>query len=360
MQAKTTELGFENEFMIENIKFLPLATDDQKAFILDHGKTEEDGQLKYADDLTSYGWNVKQYGKLKAGAFVLNRHPGKITKDRKFEIYAGGYVESVSKPDEDGNVTAVISHAFKIEPPIRQGDQFIENFEWDTPSKKERKKPNSWGNVWDQYGMNEITYVDFKALIEGQHIVPLDAECAILSEPDLTDSELAELEENGSNGFTVIVDEVGPSRPTVPQKCKFVGRNTNWNDVNKSKQKTGALGEQIVLDLLSQEAKKNGLTRPVHVSKEEGDGFGYDIRSWDKDANEIHIEVKASKSKYSDGFEMSANEVEASKGEAPYKIYFVHDLDVKLKQCKIKIYDGPFMDGPYKLVPTTYKVYNNQ
>ena len=37
------------------------------------------------------------------------------------------------------NVVAVISHAFKIEPPIRQGDSFIENYKWKTPSKKKRK-----------------------------------------------------------------------------------------------------------------------------------------------------------------------------------------------------------------------------
>lgn len=91
---------------------LPEPTESQQAFILDHGKTEDDGQLKYADDAKSYGWNMRQYGKLKAGAVVLNRHPGKITKDRKWEIYGGGYVESISEPDEAGNVTAVITHAF--------------------------------------------------------------------------------------------------------------------------------------------------------------------------------------------------------------------------------------------------------
>ena len=76
-------------------ELLPPAIKGQKAFILDHGKIEDDGQLKYADDATSYGWNVHQYGKLKEGAVVLNRHPGKITKDRKWEIYGGGYVESI-------------------------------------------------------------------------------------------------------------------------------------------------------------------------------------------------------------------------------------------------------------------------
>ncbi|MDM5145286.1 hypothetical protein ICE98_02420 [Lactococcus lactis] len=106
--------------MVTYTDLLPKPTENQQAFILDHGKTEDDGQLKYADDAKSYGWNMRQYGKLKAGAVVLNRHPGKITKDRKWEIYGGGYVESVSDEDENGNVTAVITHAFTIEPPIKQ------------------------------------------------------------------------------------------------------------------------------------------------------------------------------------------------------------------------------------------------
>ncbi|HFK0660541.1 TPA: hypothetical protein ACGXMS_003210, partial [Listeria monocytogenes] len=59
----------------------------------------------------------------------------------------------------------------------------------------------------------------------------------------------------------------------------------------------------------------------------------------------------------SDGFEMSANEVAASLEGTPYKIYFVHDLDVVSKECKIKIYDGPFTDESFKMIPSTYKIY---
>mgnify|MGYP000488188120 CR=1 FL=1 len=104
--------------MVTYTDLLPKPTENQQAFILDHGKTEDDGQLKYADDAKSYGWNMRQYGKLKAGAVVLNRHPGKITKDRKWEIYGGGYVESVSDEDENGNlipsdVAKEMSHKYK-------------------------------------------------------------------------------------------------------------------------------------------------------------------------------------------------------------------------------------------------------
>ncbi|MDT2648850.1 DNA polymerase [Enterococcus hirae] len=218
-------------------------------------------------------------------------------------------------------------------------------------------KAVSWAYFWDQYGMNEITYVDFVGLIENRHLVPIDDKELLSVETDLTNAEVEEIEQASSKSFTVLVDEVGPNRPNGTQKRKFTGRNTDWERVNKSKQKTGALGEEIVLDILTQEAEKHKLKLPEHVSKTEGDGLGYDIRAFDESGNEIHIEVKASKTKYSDGFEMSANEVAASLEGTPYKIYFVHDLDVVSKECKIKIYDGPFTDESFKMIPSTYKIY---
>lgn len=338
-------------------ELLPPAIEEQKAFILDHGKIEDDGQLKYADDATSYGWNVHQYGKLKEGAVVLNRHPGKITKDRKWEIYGGGYVESISEPDEDGNVVAVISHAFKIEPPIRQGDSFIENYKWKTPSKKKRKKPNSWSHFWNQYGMNEILYEDFVSLLEDRPIVPIDSINITPIDSDLTVVELEKFE--NAKDFTVLIDEEIHSRTINIKKRKSTGRKINWECVNQSKKKTGLVGEEIVFNILSQEAKEKGLKQPEHVSKTEGDGLGYDIRFWDKNGEEIHIEVKTSKLKFSDGFEMSSNEVEASRDGYPYKIYFIYDLNVESKKCKLKIYDGPITDDSFKLVPSSYKVFSN-
>lgn len=57
------------------------------------------------------------------------------------------------------------------------------------------------------------------------------------------------------------------------------------------KNKTGALSKEIVMDILAREAETAGLKVPVHVSEEEGDGLGYDIRSWN-DANFKHVSIK--------------------------------------------------------------------
>ncbi|ETD38538.1 hypothetical protein U724_11390 [Pseudomonas chlororaphis subsp. aurantiaca PB-St2] len=39
------------------------------------------------------------------------------------------------------------------------------------------------------------------------------------------------------------------------------------------------------------------------------------------------------------------------------QIYFVHNLDVTSKVCKIKIYDGPFTEENFMMVPTNYKIF---
>ena len=332
---------------------LPDPKEGQMAFILDHGKIEN-GSLKYQDDVTTYGWNTKQFNKLKPGAFVLNRHPGKITKDRKFEIYAGGYVESIKEIDDQGNVVATITHAFDIVPPIKQGDPFIENFVWD--SKK--KKPGTWEHFWNQYGMNTISFTDFENLTRDVHCIPVDQVGSIVEASEMSEEEIQELQEDPAKGFHVTVDESGPTHKKKERKYCNVGRKVDWDRVQKSRNKTGILGEEIAMDIISKMAQAQGLREPIHVSKEEGDGLGYDIRYWEANGKEVHVEVKASKDRYADGFEMSAREIEASKDtNCKYLIYRLYDLNVKTRECRLKVYEGPIDTDNFKLVTKSIMVY---
>ena len=61
-------------------------------------------------------------------------------------------------------------------------------------SKKKRKKPNSWLHFWDQYGMNEISYKDFVALMEDRPIISIDSIHLTSVNPDFTDAECEEFE----------------------------------------------------------------------------------------------------------------------------------------------------------------------
>lgn len=339
--------------MADVFTILPAAVAGQQAFIFDHGKTV-DGVLKYQDDITSYSWNTKQFNRVKVGAFVLNRHPGKLTKDRKFEIYGGGYVEAIEPIDDQGNVKARISHAFTIEPHIKQGDAFIENFQWDSKTKK----PGSWEHFWNQYGMNTISFTDFEKLMKGKRCIPIGEGIGRIGEIDFSEEEVKELESTSAKGFRVYFEEDGLTHGKRTEKRVGVGRKIDWKKIQSSKDKIAALGEEIVLDILIENAKKEGWKMPVHVSKEEGDGTGYDIRAWDKEEREVHVEVKTSRDKYADGFEMSKNEIQVSKDKKyKYLIYRVYNLNVKTRECSIMIYSGPVTEEKFKLEATKIAVY---
>lgn len=115
--------------------------------------------------------------------------------------------------------------------------------------------------------MNEISYEDFVALMEDRPIISIDSIYRTSVNPDFTAAEW------NVEDFTVLIDEDGPRRSTKPKKRKFTGRKIDWEHENKSKQRTGVAGEEIVFDLLCKEAEEKGLKLPEHVSKTKGDGL---------------------------------------------------------------------------------------
>lgn len=330
-------------------------TKDQEAFILDHGKLE-DGVLKYKDDFTSYSWNTRQNNRLKVGALVLNRRPGKLNKDRKFEIYGGGRITHITEPDSKGNVVATISDAFRIIPSIRQGDQFIENFLW----KHKNKKTGTWEHFWNQYGINAISLDDFKKIVDYAKCIPFDQEL-IDQDNNISETELKTLRNTQKENFKINVEnsEELESKKTRKIKNHFVkGTNIDYDKIQKRKNMIGALGEEIVFEFLNNIAEKYSLKKPIHISKEKGDGLGYDILFFNENEEEIRIEVKATTSKYSDGFEMTQNELKVSLDKNyPYKIYRIYDLNIENKECKLKIYDGPIDSENFVLETQCVKVY---
>lgn len=334
-------------------EILPASAFQQEtAYIFDHGKMEGNS-LKYQDAMTTYGWNTRRYNKVTIGAPVLNRRPGKITRSRKFEIFGGGFIKSIGEPDAEGNVVATISHPFEFTTPIRQGDADLENMVWTSKTKK----PGSWEHFWNQYGMNRISMQDFKALVQGRNCMSVEDGHAAL--PQIEDAQdIAAVQ--GERAFTVHIDGVKTSSRRSrnnSERCP-AAHQVDFAAIQEERDKVGALGEEIVFKWLEDQADRDEKRPPVHVSKTEGDGLGYDIRAWDEDGKELHIEVKTTKTRYPDGFDMSRNELEVARVDGDgYQIYRVYNLDVINQTCDIRIYKGPFAEEHYRFVPTMYKVY---
>ncbi len=108
---------------------------------------------------------------------------------------------------------------------------------------------------------------------------------------------------------------------------------------NRKKMAIGEAGEYFVFKDEQARVKSYGLgleNSVRWVSKEDGDGAGYDILSYDEHGHEIYIEVKTTTGKESDPFYITANELEASKVFAgQYWLYRVYAFNKEKEVGKI-------------------------
>ena len=127
--------------------------------------------------------------------------------------------------------------------------------------------------------------------------------------------------------------EVAPH--TAPHKTTFNPSTTVRKDYEKeykNSKNNGARGEQIVMKLEKEKLKNYGkpeLAKKVeHVSVTQGDGAGFDIKSFDEKGNEIYIEVKSTTSPDRKAtFNISTNEINASEHYGnSYYLYRLYDI----------------------------------
>jgi len=120
----------------------------------------------------------------------------------------------------------------------------------------------------------------------------------------------------------------------------------------------GDLGEQFVFSQEREKVKLYKLPKSKEVtwvSRDKGDGLGFDILSYDENGNEMYIEVKTTTQDENASFYISANELEKSKQYADkYYLYRVYQFDMKTAQGQYSIRKGSLED--LCLVPQTYRV----
>ena len=309
-----------------------------------------------------YCYNITMNNKPRGGDIFLYRRPGKVTKDRKFVIYGGGVIDTITAPDKEGNVKANIIKGFKLKNPLIQGSKEIEDFQWTFKNKK----PGSWAHFWSLYGMNVINYSDFIRLVG-------DSECEDATNTDSSDASMEEYL-NDKQTHKQVLDEVDLSH-NLTLEIENVSNNT---DITVKQQKRylsyhvgalemlsendyygptfGIICERLVCALLEEKYKEEIKEKKVNVSLYQNDAV--DIVVYFSDGYEEYINVKASHSHVRDGFYLSPQEVEFSKryGKS-YKLYRLYDVDLKAGKMKIRIYEGPFDSDHYRMAVTAWKIY---
>lgn len=121
----------------------------------------------------------------------------------------------------------------------------------------------------------------------------------------------------------------------------------------------GLAGEQLVLDYETRrlvEAGRPDLAKKIeHVSFEQGDGAGYDIKSYNLDGSELYIEVKTTTGAADTAFYISSNEVEFSrKNSTSFVIYRLANYDSISKSAVFYDIYG-CVEVSCSMIPTTYR-----
>jgi hypothetical protein len=126
----------------------------------------------------------------------------------------------------------------------------------------------------------------------------------------------------------------------------YVGRPGRDYAVQDAKNRSlGLAGEMAVLAAekrsLIAAGRQDLADRIVHVAKVEGDGAGYDLRSFTPDGHEKFVEVKTTRGNEKTAFYASASEVRFSIDHTErYYLYRVFDFDERTGTGKVFVQKG--------------------
>lgn len=137
-------------------------------------------------------------------------------------------------------------------------------------------------------------------------------------------------------------------------------RLSDYSLINQENSEIGELGEKIVMKYeekrLINEGRKDLANKIVHTSVNEGDGAGYDIKSFNRDDSFRYIEVKTTRGEVNTDFFMSSNEVNFSEmHHENYFLYRIYNLRQNPLSASGYIFEGKISDG-YNLVAMEYRL----
>jgi len=166
------------------------------------------------------------------------------------------------------------------------------------------------------------------------------------------------------NKIGEIIEQTPPPKPTIKKGKKtrdFRGRKSpDYADKDARNRDLGLAGEKLIFKYEKERLVNAGhedLAGQVsHISVIEGDGAGYDIRSYNEDGSVRYIEVKTTKGDDMTGFYMSVNEVEFSDAHPNnYHLYRVYEYDKKTDTGKLYCVSGKVREL-FELTPNNFRV----
>jgi hypothetical protein len=151
-----------------------------------------------------------------------------------------------------------------------------------------------------------------------------------------------------------------PAEKILPPENFFsVPRKIDWDELNKTRKYNGDLGEMFVYDLEKNYLTKIGrsdLAEKVHHVANEGDGHGYDIKSFYENGSAKYIEVKATNASSGSTLNISKNEFNFLQTHLNNAVvYHVHNVNNE-RETTVVIYPaGEVVNSP-NISPSGYVV----
>ena len=150
------------------------------------------------------------------------------------------------------------------------------------------------------------------------------------------------------------------AKKIVPPESFFsIPRKIDWDELNKTRKYHGDLGELFVYDLeknyLTKVGRSDFAEKVQHVAKE-GDGHGYDIKSFYENGAEKFIEVKATNASSGSTFNISKNEFSFLQTHLNNSVvYHVHNVNSE-RETTLVIYPASEVINSPGISPSGYVV----
>jgi hypothetical protein len=118
---------------------------------------------------------------------------------------------------------------------------------------------------------------------------------------------------------------------TRARRAGATTRTVDYGILEAENRALGRRGEDLVYRLESDRLRRAGrpdlAERVEWVARDIGDGLGYDIRSYDADGGELHIEVKTTRGGALTPFYISAAELGVARADSAFRLYRLFDLE---------------------------------
>ncbi len=160
----------------------------------------------------------------------------------------------------------------------------------------------------------------------------------------------------------------GLTKDEAPDPKKTTGKKTrsfrarkgaDYSDADSKNKKLGLAGELSVLEMEIDRLRAEGLNhladKVVHTAVVEGDGAGYDIKSYRSDGSVKYIEVKTTRGSKDTSFYISPNEIVFSRLNSDlYELIRVFNYDDNMKSGSYYVLVGD-MSQCLHLEPTQFR-----